>query len=681
MELFLYWLLRATILTVLFYGLYKWFFANNTFHSVNRFSLICILLLITVLPLFRFNLIPEKQPEPITESFWTDFSSIPVTGFVETQPRVEIPWIQILMILFVMGFLFTFARYLIGLAQIIIIIRKAEKQTLADHTVLCIADKNISPFSWMNYIVLSRKELSADNQAVIRHERAHIHFRHSVDMIFFDVFTSVFWFNPFSWLLRQEVQSVHEYQADQQVLNYGIDSKQYQLLLIRKSVGDYKFALANNFHQRDLHKRITMMKKNKTDRRVGWNYAMTLPVLFMAMIALSVPKLNAKAVEKENNETDLVEEKITVSGQVVDESGKPIPMVAIINKENSSGTISDNNGQFVLNTEKGATYSFVMVDYKERKVTLTKSQSDLKVILEKGEGESDELITVRIKGRDDVDEVVDNQSTVIVSGSVKDKQGVIIGGLVTIKGTKKGTVTDLDGNFRIKANIGDILQFSMINYKTVEYPVEKEENNLVVVLVPEETTSGDNKSGQDKLKVIGIDQMESSQNGKEKVTLRSVGGKQPLYIVDGKTISDTEMQKINADNIESISVLKDKAAIEIYGDKGKDGVILIETKKENKDNDIVVIGYGSMDSLRGNMNRIVISSHDKNSQDLDPFNGHSPLIVVDGEKMPEDFKLNTIDPNDIESISVLKDNSGTQMYGDEGKNGVIIITKKPIILL
>ena len=154
-----------------------------------------------------------------------------------------------------------------------------------------------------------------------------------------------------------------------------------------------------------------------------------------------------------------------------------------------------------------------------------------------------------------------------------------------------------------------------------------------------------------------------------------VEGEQPLYIVDGKTISDTEFQKIKVDDIESISVLKDKkSTIGIYGDKGKDGVILITTRKNNSD--VVSVGSGSMDSLRGDVGKIVIKARDSSSQDLDPFNGHSPLIVVDGEKMPKDFKLNTIDPNDIESISVLKDNSGTQMYGNEGKDGVVIIKKR-----
>ncbi len=620
MELFLYWLLRASVLMALFYGLYKFFFANNTFHNVNRFSLIFILLVISLLPLFRFNFIPEKKAEPVTEMFWMDLSSIPVTESVETQPRVEIPWMHILIILFAIGFLFTFIRYLIGLSQIAAIIRNSEKQMLPDHTVLCVTDKNISPFSWMKYIVLSRRELSADNQAVIRHERAHIHLRHSVDMIFFDIFTCIFWFNPFSWLLRREIQSVHEYQADEKVLSQGIDSKQYQLLLIRKSVGEYKFALANNFRQRDLHKRITMMKKDKTNRHVKWNYTMALPVLFLAMIALSVPKLNAKVVEKEN-----------------------------------------------------------MVDYKERKVTVTKTESDLKVILEKGEGESDEMIRVRIKGRDDMDEMTDDPSKVLVSGTVKDKQGVIVGGLVTIKGTNKGTITDLDGNFRIKADIGSTLQFSMINYKTGEYKVEStEKNNLVIVLEPDDNgktaDQGVTESPQNALTVVGVKTTENLQGDPKKVTLRTVGGKHPLYIVDEKIISEAEIQKINAEDIESISVLKNNSAIGMYGDKGKDGVILITTKKSNRD--VLSIGTGTMDSFRGDVKNLITETQKKNSQNVDQFRENPPLIIVDGEKMPKDFELNSITPDEIQSMSVLKDKSAIEIYGDEGKNGVIIITKK-----
>jgi hypothetical protein len=138
------------------------------------------------------------------------------------------------------------------------------------------------------------------------------------------------------------------------------------------------------------------------------------------------------------------------------------------------------------------------------------------------------MIRVRIKGQDDVDETTDDASKVLVSGTVRDKQGVIVGGLVTIKGTNKGTITDLDGNFRIKADIGNTLQFSMINYKTGEYKVESAgKNNLVIVLEPDEN----GKTADQGVTIssecpdrMGVKTTENLQGPVEKVTLRTVGG-------------------------------------------------------------------------------------------------------------------------------------------------------------
>lgn len=480
MELFLYYLLRVSVLMALFYGFYKLFLAGNTFHAVNRVLLVIIALTSSLLPLFRFNLLPERKAEPVTQMVPVDLFSIPITEMVESQPRMEIPWVQILMVLFVVGFLFALVRYFAGLVQLLTIIRKSEKQTIENHSVLCISDENTSPFSWMKYIVLARKDWRVDNQSVIRHENAHIHLQHSWDMLFFDLFTCIFWFNPFSWLLRREIQSVHEFQADEKVLLSGIDAKQYQLLLIRKSVGEYKFALANNFRQRDLQKRIIMMKKKNSNRTVKWNYAMSIPVVFLAMIALSVPKLNANVVGNE-------------------------------------------------------------------KVTL--------------------------------------------SGLVSDKNGVMPGTLVSIKGTNYGTVTDMDGRFTIEVEVGNTLVFSTINYKTADYKVESsDKNNLTIQLEPEE---GEEKAS---VKVTAVPQNDARLKGNVigintdslsflTPAIRSSKTNKPLIIVDGTIVLDLGLQKIDPNDIESISVLKDKSAMRIYGEKGEHGVVLITTKNAEKKED------------------------------------------------------------------------------------------------
>ncbi len=471
MEPFLYYLLRASVLTVLFYGLYRLFFVHYTFHAANRFSLLWMQLMISVLPLFRYNLLPEQASKAESGISSMDYASLSDVPRVSDQSTFEIPWVQILFVLFVAGFLFTVVRYLIALGQIAAIIRRSGKKTLADHTVLCVTDEPVSPFSWMRYVVITRAELTENHEAIIRHEKAHIQLHHSFDMILFDFFTALFWFNPFSWLLRREMQSLHEYQADERVLRQGVDTKQYQLLLIRKSAGEFKFALANNFRQRDLQKRIRMMKKNKTNRQMRWNYAMVLPVLFLAMTALSAPKLNAKVAEVPEDATLPVD------------SGKVRPR--------------------------------------------------------------------------------------IVGTSLKDN---------------------------------------------------------------------------------------------------------PLVIVDGQKATTETYNELKSNEIESVSVLKNEYAIELYGGEGHDGVVVIKTKKH--DVHAVAPEIKLNDTTGGEVNILIDGLKEDAPLRVRQWNGNQPLIIVDGEKMAKDFELKTVDPKEIESVSVLKNKSALDMYGEEGKEGVIIITKK-----
>ena len=468
MESLLYYLLRASISMALLYGFYKLFLGKNTFHAINRFVLIAIALLTVLLPLCRFNFIPDLGRVTISDYPSWDLSDIPVSEFSSMSATQQLfPWRELLFVVFVVGFLIALVRYLIGFFQIIGIIRNSHKEKMNDGSTLCLSVKDIAPFSWMNYVVLHGKGVPEENRTIIQHEQAHIHLKHSFDMLFIDLFTSYFWFNPFSWLLRREIQSVHEYQADAQVLNEGVEIKQYQLLLIRKSVGEQKFALANNFRQRDLHKRIQMMMKQKSDKQTKWSYVAVFPLLFLVMVALSVPKLNAsipdKAIEKSH-------EKAV--------------------KEGESIILSEDFAEF--------------------------SNGSL------------ELGKVRIVAKDD---------SIAVAAKV---------------------------------------------------------------------------------------------------------GAQPLYIVDGKEVAS--LSEFDPEQIESIEVLKQHAT-DKFGERGKEGVIHITTKKVVKK----TIGFNEDDK---------------------------PLLILDGEMQDAAFDLNSVSPGEIESMEVIKGKRATELFGDEGKNGVVVITRK-----
>ena len=468
MESLLYYLLRASISMALLYGFYKLFFGKNTFHAINRFVLIAIALLTVLLPLFQFNFIPDLGRVTISDHSSWDLSDIPVSEFSSmTATQQLFPWRELLFVVFVVGFLIALVRYLIGFFQIIGIIRNSHKEKMNDGSTLCLSVKDIAPFSWMNYVVLHGKGVPEENRTIIQHEQAHIHLKHSFDMLFIDLFTSYFWFNPFSWLLRREIQSVHEYQADAQVLNEGVEIKQYQLLLIRKSVGEQKFALANNFRQRDLHKRIQMMMKQKSDKQTKWSYVAVFPLLFLVMVALSVPKLNASIPDK-----------------AIEQSHEKAV------KEGESIILSEDFAEF--------------------------SNGSL------------ELEKVRIVAKDD---------SIAVAAKV---------------------------------------------------------------------------------------------------------GAQPLYIVDGKEVAS--LSEFDPEQIESIEVLKQHAT-DKFGERGKEGVIHITTKKVVKK----TIGFNEDDK---------------------------PLLILDGEMQDAAFDLNSVSPGEIESMEVIKGKRATELFGDEGKNGVVVITRK-----
>ena len=212
MESLLFYLLRASIVLAVFYGFYKLIFSRNTFHKTNRVLSILIVVITSILPLFSFNLLSNINL-PESEANLLDFSKLQIIEQVgNLEQQATFPWIQFLSFLFVVGMLFTLIRYILGINQIRKMIASSEKQFIASsekqsisqNATLCTTDKNISPFSWWTYIVVSRNDFSENNiDTIISHEKAHIQMNHSMDMVLFDLFTIIFWFNPFSWLLKR----------------------------------------------------------------------------------------------------------------------------------------------------------------------------------------------------------------------------------------------------------------------------------------------------------------------------------------------------------------------------------------------------------------------------------------------------------------------------------------------
>ncbi len=187
-------------------------------------------------------------------------------------------------------------------------------------------------------------------------------------------------------------------------------------------------------------------------------------------------------------------------------------------------------------------------------------------------------------------------------------------------------------------------------------------NDGVIVV----TLKKGNETSTSEVKVVGASKTKDVQ-------VIGVKGDKALVIVDGEVtdIKPSELtNKINPEQIANITVLKDEAAIKVYGNKGKDGVMLITTKVEGaepnspEEQDIKVVGVTIAEEGTPAAS-VKINSGGK---------GPKPLVVVDGVIYDKD--LSEIDTESIESITVLKDKSAVDLYGEKAQNGVVVITLK-----
>lgn len=293
MGAFFVYILKSAICLALFYLGYRLLLSRDTFLRFNRFALLSGFGLAALLPLVRVGVEGVSPLGPALEE-WGRIAA-PVEPAATASPAVSC--YSIGLAIYLMGVLFFVARFFWVVASLIHLIRAGRRERLADGSWLVLHRLPLAPFSWLRYIFLAEKDLLSKPELILAHEQVHIRMRHTWDLLFTELFLWLQWFNPAAWLLHQELQSVHEFEADAAVLGMGYDSKEYKLLLIEKAVGSSRYTLANSLNHSSLINRITMMQKRKSNPWARMKYAFVLPVAATAMAAFARPEISQQMAE------------------------------------------------------------------------------------------------------------------------------------------------------------------------------------------------------------------------------------------------------------------------------------------------------------------------------------------------------------------------------------------------
>ena len=288
---------KVSLLLAVFYICYRVLLSHETFHRLNRIVLtgsviVSFLLPFCVLTVHRTVMVPagtavydmpsETTIPPVLPQ---DPQNLPAFA-AETAANAPQGggWLlTLLAFIYFAGVAFCLVRIIVELIQVTRIIRSGEILPQPDGLSLVIVDRDLAPFSWMRWTVLSREDYESGNRHIREHERAHICLGHARDLLVMNVLSAMQWFNPVMRMLKEDLRAIYEYEADDAVLRGGANIREYQYSLIRKAVSASGYSITNSFNHSILKNRITMMSKAKSSLARGLRALYLLPLICLGI--------------------------------------------------------------------------------------------------------------------------------------------------------------------------------------------------------------------------------------------------------------------------------------------------------------------------------------------------------------------------------------------------------------
>ena len=343
-SLLLYSIKSALVLTMLYLP-YMLMLRRESFFRFNRLILLGLLLLSLALPLCNVPWMSlDHQPVVQAAQLQMLELGIPVHVLPEVQVVADGAVSQqtsrfsvffLVSLIYIIGMLVLLVARFWQIGRLQFGLRKGvlwneDRQGIR---IYCHAE-DVAPFSWMKSIVISEKDFDEAGREIILHETGHIQNCHSWDVVLLTLVQMVQWWNPLAYVLGISLRDVHEYEADDYVLRQGVSAQNYQLLLIKKAVGSGSYAFANSFNHSLTKKRITMMKKIKSNPWMRSKALYVIPVAALALSAFATPKFVAP-VEEAVTKLEGKDTEVSANLQALEEKRK------VFEVENLSKVIVD----------------------------------------------------------------------------------------------------------------------------------------------------------------------------------------------------------------------------------------------------------------------------------------------------------------------------------------------------
>jgi TonB family protein len=594
MEAFALYLSKSVIWLTGFALVFILFLRNERFFLLNRFYLVAGIVTSFLFPFISVHykvLVPvvtksQTDNAVVSEIVSTGTGYIPDSGFIFLS-------------LYLLGVLFVLTLIIKQGRSVIKTIKKA--QIIASHPVKLIRTAEYqSSFSFFSYVFVNPSITDIETKEIVNHELVHIRQRHWFDLVLVEMLCLLQWFNPLVWIYIRFIRQNHEYLADEEALQRTSDPAIYKATLLNQIVGSHVVSLTNSFNYSLNKKRFNMMKNIISSPYRKLKIFLILPVFAVVLYAFAKPEYKYVSISDNSGNKDPVANTLIkdVKGTVVQQKdGRPLEGAVIVVRGTTLGSTTDSRGNFKLENvpEEGSlVVSYIGFKTKVIKPEFT-SEMTIRMVKDTVKYLNSNISTPPpppppppLKNGGNVDvpppppllppppppppptspDNVDNESapTPATSGfRIRSADGKVPLFIVD------GVIMTEEESKRIDPETIQSINVLKDKNATEKYG-EKARDGAVEITTKK-------KAAEDVEKVVRSYYQPDSQTN----SLYIAANSQPksLYVIDGVVTERTGISDIDPSEINSITVLKDKSAVSLYGDKAKNGVIIVDTKKNN----------------------------------------------------------------------------------------------------
>lgn len=534
-EVILIYALKSTVVTAILYAYYLIALKDNKFHYYNRFYLLGILVLSLIIPLLDLHWFTfEKQVTESTNLELIRLITEPNNQVIESQ----FVWTDgLLLVIGIIGLAFL-AMLLYSIQKIYSIKRKSPIRYL-DGIDFIETEVENAPFSFLNNLFWKNTMALEDDkgQKIFKHEVTHIKQKHSWDRLFCQFLSSILWINPFNWIIQKELQTIHEFIADEEAMGVN-NTEAFAKLLLETHYGTHFLNPIHPFNYSSIKRRLAMLMKSTNTKYSYLRRVMALPIMLLALAIFSI-KVNA-VNRIQNIENKIEAAFIEIQVDTIKEKASGEKKAVILEK---------------INGDKGAENKIILIIDGKATISDLKPEDIESIQMIKKEG-------IKIKA---------------INSKVKEVKELRIEG-IEFKGEDDNNDLMI---ITAKSKNGESKKIYMID------PSDKSENKKLFIVDQNNKVAIENAVKRIK----GIETMDVTITDiKEEIIADTIvvervkSGKndigEAVYMLDGKKVDSSIFKNLKPDDIQSINVLKGENAEKKYGDlKGK-GVIEIITKKK-----------------------------------------------------------------------------------------------------